>query len=138
MTTARTVPSARSVVAFLGKAGDAQRRRDCEVLVQLMSEVTGAPPVMWGDSLVGFGRYHQARGGEGDAPLAAFSPRKDDISIHVMPDLEGFESLLARLGKHTAARSCLYVKRLDDVDLKVLRQVVSRGVKALAAKRTDD
>ena len=137
MATAKTVPTARSVAAFLARAGDAQRRRDCEVLVHLMSEATGAPPVLWGESLLGFGEYHYVyeSGREGDSPLVAFSPRKSDLSIHILPSLDGYESLLAKLGKHKAARSCLYVRRLEDIDLKVLRQVVVRAVKALAPQR---
>lgn len=137
MATAKTVPSAKSVAAFLEQAGGAPRRRDCEVLVQLMSEATGAGPVMWGESLVGFGKYHYAyeSGREGDAPLVAFAPRKAELVIHVAPNLDGFESLLAKLGRHRAARSCLYVKRLEDIDLKVLRQIVLRSVKALAPQR---
>lgn len=139
MKTAKTVPSAKSVAAFLGKVGDAQRRRDCEVLVELMSEVTGAKPAMWGEGLVGFGsyRYVHDSGRAGEAPLVAFAPRKAHLSIHILCGLGGFESLLAKLGRHKAAQSCLYVKRLDDVDLKVLRQIVARGAKELASRRTD-
>lgn len=136
---AKTVPTRASVEAFLRKVPGEERRRDCEVLVEMMSQATGARPVLWGDDIVGFGAYHYvyASGREGDWPLVGFSPRKSDLSLYIVPGLDAFAPLLSRLGRHRAGKSCLYVKRLDDVDLKVLCRIVKDSVAMMAAKRTD-
>lgn len=136
---AKTVASRASVGAFLRKVADEDRRRDCEVLAKMMAEATGAPPVLWGTAIVGFGayRYAYASGRTGEAPLVAFSPRKNELAIYVMPGFEDLAPLLARLGKHRAGKSCLCVKRLDDVDLKVLRRIVHESVAAMAPQRSD-
>jgi hypothetical protein len=117
-----------SVEAFLDAVPDERKREDAWQLVALMTEVTGEPPRMWGDSIVGFGRYHYkyASGREGDAPLAGFSPRKANLTIYVTLDQNG--ELLDRLGKFTTGKVCLYIKRLSDVDLAVLREMVTRCV----------
>ena len=117
-----------SAAAFIGAVDDEQKRKDCRELAALMAEVTGKPAKMWGGSIVGFDQYHYRyeSGREGDSPVVGFSPRRQDIVIYVTGGLEG-EPLLGRLGKHKAMKSCLHVKRLDDVDREVLRELVRRS-----------
>lgn len=127
---AKTKPSAASVQAYINAIADEQRREDCRALIALLIRVTKCEPTMWGSGIVGFGSYHYryASGHEGDAPLAGFSSRKAAISIYVMAGFEGSESLLAQLGKRKVAKACLYVKRLADIDLKVLQKLASGSV----------
>ena len=118
------------VDAFLGKVEDPKKLQDCRELVEIMSSATGQPPRMWGTSIVGFGSYHYkyASGREGDWMLTGFSPRKQNLTLYIMPGFSGYESLMDKLGKHKTGKSCLYVKRLDDVDRDVLRQLVKRSI----------
>jgi hypothetical protein len=130
MASNKTQPTDASVEAFLDTVEDPGRRADCTALVRLMREVTGQEPRMWGASMVGFGSYHYRyeSGREGDFFLAGFSPRKRDLSVYVMAGLERFPELLARLGKHRTGKSCLYLKRLGDVDPDVLRTLIRESV----------
>lgn len=139
MSDLKTQPTDASVTAFLDRAAEGQRRADCQVLLEMMREATGAEPVMWGPSLVGFGRYHYkyASGREGEWLVTGFSPRKQDLTLYIMPGFARYESLMAKLGKHRTGKSCLYLKRLADVDLDVLRQLVGESVQAMASKRVD-
>ncbi len=95
-----------------------------------MREITGDEPAMWGPSMVGFGRYHYkyASGREGDWFVAGFSPRKQNLTLYIMSGFSGYDELMARLGKHTTGKSCLYIKRLEDVDLAVLEELIRRSV----------
>ena len=126
----KTKPTAEGVDAYIAKIADEQRRKDCKALVALMKKVTKAKPVMWGPSIVGFGKYHYkyASGHEGDSCLVGFASRKADLSIYVMSAFTGRAGLLKKLGKHKSAKACLYVKKLDDVDLGVLEEIVRRSV----------
>ena len=135
----RTRPEKASVAEFLGSIADENRRRDCEVIADLMQDVTGAAPVMWGASIVGFGRYHYRyeSGREGDWMLVGFSPRKKDITLYLMAGFDRLPELMQRLGKHKTGKSCLYVKKLDDVDRTVLRDLVRSSVDAMAGQRVD-
>ena len=128
----KTKPTDASVRAYLDAIPDAARRQDCETIVAMMSRVTGAPPVLWGDSIVGFDSYHYkyASGREGDAPLAGFSSRKGDISIYLSCELPPTDALRERLGRHKMGKACLYVRRLDDVDQDVLEQMVADAAAA--------
>jgi hypothetical protein len=136
MSELKTKRNRASVQAFLRGIEDATRRQDCRTLVTLMKQATGEKPEMWGTSIVGFGSYHYkgASGREGDWFLAGFSPRKQNLTIYVMSGFEGADALLARMGKHTASVSCLYVKGLADVDLSALKRLVKRSV-AVMRKR---
>jgi hypothetical protein len=136
MSEPKTKATAASVEGFLARQ-PAARRADCEMLVQLMREATGEPPTMWGASIVGFGRYAQARSGgkSFEWPVVGFSPRKNDLTLYLMQGFAGSEGLLARLGKHRTGKACLYIKRLADVDLEVLRELVAGSVAAMASKR---
>jgi hypothetical protein len=132
----KTKPTAVSVDAFLAGIADESRRADCKTLVKIMKRVTGAKPVMWGPSIVGFGSYHYkyASGHEGDACLVGFAPRKTDLSIYIMSGFAGRESLLKKLGKHKTAKACLYVKRISDIDPAVLEELVRGSVDYVKAR----
>ena len=131
----KTKPHAASVEAFLAAVDDPQRRADAHAVLALMRGVTGEEPRMWGPSIVGFGKYHYryASGHEGDSCLTGFSPRKAALTIYLMPGFEQREETLTRLGKFKAGKGCLYVKRLADIDLEVLRELVAASVKHLRA-----
>lgn len=124
-----------SVAGFLGKKATGQQLADSKALVKLFREVTGKPARMWGPSIVGFGSYHYvyASGREGDAPLLGFSPRKPEIVLYVAP-YPGDLGLKKKLGKHKAGAGCLYIRKLADIDLAVLRQLAQASVNALSAR----
>jgi hypothetical protein len=98
--------------------------------MELLKEVTGKPPEMWGDSIIGFGTYHYryASGREGDWMLTGFSPRKQNITLYIMAGFDEYAGLLERLGKHSIGKSCLYIKRIEDIDLDTLRELVRLSV----------
>lgn len=123
----KTAKTGASVAEFLAGVADPKRRADAQAVVALMAEVTGAEPTMWGTSIVGFGSYHYRydSGREGDMCIVGFSSRKGDISLYLTAGFEGRDALLARLGKHKVAKACLYVRRMSDVDPKVLKQLVA-------------
>jgi hypothetical protein len=104
-----------------------------------MVEVTKAEPEMWGNSIVGFGRYRYKyeSGREGEGMITGFSPRKSDLTLYIMPGFEPFPDLMGRLGKYKTGKSCLYIKKLDDVDLNVLRELVDKSITMMADKRID-
>lgn len=127
----KTVPTGASVADFLNAIPDDARRADCRAIAELMGQATGAEAEMWGANIVGFGRYHYryASGREGDWFLVGFSPRKQNLTIYLSSGFERFGALLERLGKHaTSTGACIYVKRLSDLDLPVLRELVERSV----------
>lgn len=131
----KTRPNNASVRQFLDGVEDETKRQDCQTLLDLMGRTTGEEPKMWGGSIVGFGTYHYRyeSGREGDWFLTGFSPRKQNLSIYVMSGFRGYGSLLERLGKHKTGKACLYVKRLSDVDLEVLEEMVSLSVEKMAS-----
>lgn len=114
----KTQPTQASVRAFLDGVADSGKRQDCYHLLELMQEVTGLAPQMWGDSIVGFGSYHYKYGSghQGHAPLVGFSPRKQAISLYLLPALEEYAPLLQKLGRHKAGKGCLYINKLADID----------------------
>jgi hypothetical protein len=126
----KTKPTDLSVRAYLDAIDDETRRKDCRSLAALMKRVTRRKPVMWGTSIVGFGSYHYkyASGHEGDMCVVGFSSRKGNISIYLLSGFAGKENLLAELGKHKKGKGCLYVRRLADVRLPVLQELISRAV----------
>ncbi len=126
MAESKTKLTGASVESYFAAIQDESRRTDHEALVKLMRKATKEPPKMWGTSIVGFGSYHYKyeSGREGDACLTGFSSRKDAISIY-LSCLPKHEALLAKLGKHKMGKGCLYIRRLSDVDLKVLEKLVS-------------
>lgn len=126
----KTQKTLASPATFLAAVTDERRRRDAQAVCALMQEVTGDPPAMWGPAIVGFGhcRLRYESGRELDWMLVGFSPRKAALTLYIMPGFDAYDGLLARLGRFTTGKSCLYVKRLDDVDLGVLRELVARSV----------
>jgi len=130
----KTRPTQLDVAAFIDALTDETRRADATALVKLMQSAAGEKPRMWGPSIIGFGSYHYTyeSGREGDMPLAGFSPRKAATVLYGMTRFSGSEALLAKLGKYTTGKGCLYIRKLADVDQKVLRALV---VKSVADKR---
>jgi len=131
MAEAKTKPTQLSVDKFIKSQPDEQVRAACAVISKLMTEATGEPPKMWGPAIVGFGSYHYkyASGREGDMPIVGFSPRKQNLTLYVMFGEQA--DLLKKLGKHTTSKSCLYIKRLADVDLPTLKKIINVSVKRL-------
>jgi hypothetical protein len=127
----KTKPTEKSVSAFLRAIDDTQARADCQRLAKIMQEATGAPPKMWGPTIVGFGTYHYtyASGREGDWFLTGFSPRKQNLTLYIMSGFDEYLPLLAKLGRHKTGKSCLYVRSLDDLDLAVLKRLIRASVK---------
>jgi hypothetical protein len=131
----KTTETEASVAAFLATVADAQRREDCRRVLEIMRSATGVEPKMWGDSIVGFGSYHYRyeSGREGDWFVTGFSPRKSSLTLYIMAGFDRYEALLSRLGKHSTGKSCLYIRRLADVDEAALRQLVAASVQHMRA-----
>lgn len=132
----KTVANDTSVRAYLDAIPDEARRRDCEAIAAIMERVTGAPPVMWGPGIVGFGSYHYVyeSGREGDAPLTGFASRKGDISIYLDCDAPALQAFRETLGRHKMGKACLYVRRLDEIDTGVLQRMVAASVAITRAR----
>ncbi|MGV3523059.1 MAG: DUF1801 domain-containing protein [Candidatus Sericytochromatia bacterium] len=128
----KTRPTDASVSAFLATLPSAQQQ-DCEALVTLMQTATGHPPVMWGDAIVGFGLrpLTYASGRQLDWMEVGFAPRKSNISLYIVDGFSAYAELLGRLGKHSTGKSCLYIKRLSDVDTQVLQTLIEHSLKTL-------
>ncbi|NOC46155.1 DUF1801 domain-containing protein [Ruegeria sp. HKCCD7559] len=126
----KTVPTDQSVENFLKTVQPARRAEDAHQLDKLFRATTGFKPVMWGPSIVGYGRYHYRykTGREGDFLATGFSPRKSALVIYIMPGYADFADLMARLGKHKLSKSCLYVNKLADIDTGVLRELIRAGL----------
>ncbi|NUQ85517.1 MAG: DUF1801 domain-containing protein [Anaerolineales bacterium] len=127
----KTKVNEASVDKFIKDIGDERVREDARKIIEIMQKATKAEPKMWGTSIVGFGCYHYkyASGREGDWMLVGFSPRKQNLTLYIMSGFEEYDSLLKKLGKHSTGKSCLYIKRLEDVDLKVLKELVAKSVR---------
>jgi len=127
----KTQKTRASVSAFLNAIADDQRRADCKAVSKLMQEITGEKPAMWGSAIVGFGTYtyRYATGRTGDWPVAAFSPRKQNLTLYIMAGFDGYPELMAKLGPHSTGKSCLYVKRLSDLHLPTLKKLISQSVR---------
>ncbi|MBM7631039.1 DUF1801 domain-containing protein [Geomicrobium sediminis] len=119
-----------SVNEFIESVESEKKKADAYQLVEIFEEVTGYKAKMWGPSIIGFGSYHYkyASGREGDAPLAGFSPRKAKISLYLAYESEKREELLARFGKHTKSKACIYVNKLADIDLDVLKELIQHTI----------
>jgi hypothetical protein len=129
----KTKQTNASVEKFLNKIPDEARREDCFKIAKMMEEITGCEPKMWGPSIVGFDTYHYkyASGHEGDWPIAAFSPRKQDLTLYLMPGFQERAELMKQLGKHRTSKSCLYIKRLSDVHVPTLKKLIRESVKSM-------
>ncbi len=126
----KTKPTTRNVKDFIDAIEDEQLRKDCRNVSRIMKRVTKVNPKMWGPGIVGFGSYHYkyASGRGADWFLAGFAPRKQNLTLYVMSGFEKYNALLKKLGKHKIGKSCLYIKRLDDVDVDVLTQLIEDSV----------
>lgn len=127
----KTKPTDVDVAEFLDNVADEGKRQDCLAVLQMMREATGEEPKMWGSSMVGFGSYHYkyASGREGDAFRIGFSPRKQNLTLYVLlPGSNELDDLMQKLGKYTTGKACLYVKRLSDIDMDVLRELIEKSV----------
>ncbi len=131
----KTQPTKLSVAAFIDALTDQTRKADAKALVKMMQGATGEKPAMWGPSIIGFGsrHYKYESGREGDMPVVGFSPRKAATVLYSTIAFSGSEAFLAKLGKHTTGKGCLYIRKLADVDQKVLQEMVAKSV---AANRT--
>ena len=118
------------VRGYLESVTNKRRREDSLVMLELMREITGEPPEMWGSSIVGFGSYHYkyASGREGDWPVIGFAPRKQSLTLYIMPGFDRYDDLMAKLGKYKTGKSCLYINKLDDVNLEVLKALIAESV----------
>ena len=136
----KTKPTEQNVEDFLNSVADERKREDSFKILELMKEVTGFEPTMWGSSIVGFGSYHYKydTGREGDSILTGFSPRKQNLTIYNMDGFEGYDDLLKALGKHTIGKGCLYIKRLDDVDLSTLKRLIEKSFNQVKQKHNAD
>ena len=129
----KTTETETSVLDFINTfVDDEAKRNDAFELLKIIQKVTGFEPKMWGPSIIGFGSYHYkyASGHEGDAPLVGFSPRKAAISLYISLS-DNKEELLSKFGKHKTAKGCIYIKKLTDIDLEILRIMISTSVKEL-------
>ena len=126
----KTVKTGASVDEFMAAVENKRRKEDGLVLLDMMRDVTGLEPEMWGPSIIGYGSYHYRyeSGREGDMPLIGFSPRKSSLSLYIMSGFDEYEDLLGKLGKHRKGASCLYINKLADVDVGVLRELVAKSV----------
>ncbi len=119
-----------SVEDFLNSVPEEQKRKDAFSVLELMKKTTGLAPEMWGSSLIGFGNYHYKyeSGREGDIFITGFSPRKQNLTIYIMPGFERYQELMDKLGKYKTGKSCLYIKKLSDIDMEVLQDLINRSV----------
>lgn len=122
----KTTQTDASVADFISRVEDAQKRQDSQTLVDVMREVTGEEPKLWGDAIVGFGTYHYKgkSGREGEWFPVGFSPRKAALTLYLMGGFDERSALLEKLGKHSIGKGCLYVKKLADIDMGVLREMI--------------
>jgi len=126
----KTQPTDQGVTDFINSVSHEKRREDSLKVLALMQEITGEEPIMWGSSIIGFGRYHYkyASGREGEWFLTGFAPRKQALTLYIMSGFSAYDELLGKLGKHSIGKACLYIKKLEDVDMDVLRELVENSV----------
>ncbi|WP_299766339.1 DUF1801 domain-containing protein [uncultured Dokdonia sp.] len=136
MSDVKTKVNDASVEDFLNAVAHPVKKADGFILLKLITEVTGVAPKMWGDSIVGFDSYHYVykSGREGEWPIVGFSPRKQNISLYIMPGFANFDSLLKKLGKHKTSKACLYINKLADVDLDILKELIHQSVDYMRTK----
>lgn len=132
----KTKPNEQSVDAFLTGIAPEWKQEDAKSLLQLMHQITKDKPTMWGDSMVGFGNYHYKykSGREGNWFITGFSPRKQNLTIYLMGGFDGLEDLLEQLGKYKRSSGCLYVKRLSDINLKVLEKMIHHSIQTIKTR----
>ena len=130
----KTKQNNASVAAFIKSVDHEQRRKDAKILLKVFKEATGITPKMWGESIIGYGKYHyksDRSSQEGDWPLTGFSPRKASMSIYIMSGFKKYGPQLKKLGKHKHTVCCLYINKVEDIDLKVLKEIIVDSVKIM-------
>ncbi len=134
----KTVPTELSVDEYINAIEHPQRKEDCKAILELMKEISGREPVMWGHSIVGFGKYHYKyeSGREGNMLATGFSNRKQAITLYIMGGFKRYKELLEKIGKFKTGKSCFYIKRLSDIDIDVLSALISESLKAVEEKYT--
>jgi Domain of unknown function (DU1801) len=132
---AKTTETTNNVSVFVKKVEDKERQKDCLTIIEIMKKQSGFEPKMWGPSIIGFGSYHYKyeSGHEGDAPLVGFSPRKAEFALYIA-NFDGKEALLKNFGKHKVAKACVYIKKVDDINVEVLKKLITGSVKHYQAK----
>lgn len=135
----KTKQNDQSVTDFLKAVPDERRRDDSFAILDLMKEITGQEPKMWGDSIIGFGNYHYkyATGREGDWFVTGFSPRKQNLTLYIMSGFDEYDDLLTKLGKYKTGKACLYINKLTDVDLAVMRELIRKSVAHLSGQGSE-
>ena len=126
----KTKPNEQSVTDFLQAVQEERKRKDSFAILELMKEVTGQDPKMWGDSMIGFGTHHYkyASGREGDWFVTGFSPRKQNLTLYIMSGFDEYDALMKKLGKYKTGKACLYINKLEDVDLSVMKDLIQKSV----------
>lgn len=132
----KTIRNDSDVLAFLNAVDNEKRKTDSFKALALMKEISGSDASMWGDSIVGFGSYHYiySSGREGEWPLVGFSPRKQALTLYIMAGFSKYEALMGRLGKYKTGKSCLYIKKWEDIDEEVLGELISSSIDYLKSK----
>lgn len=132
----KTKANDRNVEQFLNGIDDEDKRRDCFTVLELMKQITKEDPKMWGKDMVGFGSYHYKyeSGREGDWFQTGFSPRKQNLTLYLMSGFSNYEDLMEKLGKFKTGKSCLYIKKLEDIDMSVLKKLIQKSVNDIAKK----
>ncbi|HYM93652.1 MAG TPA: DUF1801 domain-containing protein [Chitinophagaceae bacterium] len=132
---AKTTETTNSVSSFVKKIEDKQRQKDCFAIIDIMKKQSSLEPKMWGPAIIGFGSYHYKyeSGHEGDAPLVGFSPRKSEFALYIA-NFDGKEALLKNFGKHKTAKACVYIKKLEDINVEVLKKMITGSIKHYQAK----
>lgn len=132
----KTTVNDGDVIQFLESVDHEKRQADSLVVLELMKDITGQEPKMWGSSIVGFGQYHYKyeSGREGDFLKIGFSPRKQSLTIYIMPGFERYDQLMEQLGKYKTGKSCLYINKLEDVDLNILQELIRESYQYMTKK----
>ena len=127
---AKTTEAAGSVSEFIDAVPDEQRKKDALAIIKIMKEQSGFEPKMWGPSIIGFGSYHYKyeSGHEGDAPLVGFSPRKSEFALYLTSNFDGKGDLLKQFGKHRTGKACIYIKKLEDINIEILKKMVTNSL----------
>tara|TARA_R110000751_G_scaffold77876_2_gene156970 strand:- start:303 stop:725 length:423 start_codon:yes stop_codon:yes gene_type:complete len=132
----KTQPTSNSVIDYLNTVDNNKRREDAFVLLDLFDNIMSEKAVLWGESLIGYGEYHYKyeSGREGDFFLTGFSPRKQNLSIYIMPGFKKYTHLLTKLGKHKAGAACLYINKIEDIDITILKQLIKESADYMRTK----
>ena len=136
----KTKPNKASIDKFLNSIKDEKKRSDSYKILDIMKKITKEEPTMWGPSIIGFGSYHYkyASGREGDFFLTGFSPRKQSLTLYIITGFKRYDELMKKLGKYKTGSSCLYINKLEDVDIKVLKTLITESVKYMKKKKCEN